>query len=80
MRLVQVEWADTTTHSAWACSKDVVKSTGVTHCSSVGWLIHKDKERILLTSMVGGYGDTSCHQSIPRGCVKEIITLVKRKP
>lgn len=71
-RLVIVKWEDTYASTGWESEPlDIVA------IKSVGWLIYKDKKRIVLSSMVGSSGllDHNCQQAIPRGCIQSIRQL-----
>ena len=72
MKLIKVDWEDTLADVGW--SDDRLTTVKV---ASVGWLIHKDKDKVVLSSMIGtaGLEDFNCRQAIPRGCIKKITIL-----
>ena len=71
MKLILVEWKDTFVDVGWSGGGKDLKVISV---SSIGWLIHKDKEKIVISSMIGraGLDDFNCRQAIPRGCIASI--------
>ncbi len=72
MKLVKIDWEDTFADVGW--SDDQLTTVKV---ASVGWLISEDKDKVVLSSMIGtaGLTDFNCRQAIPRGCIKKIVTL-----
>ncbi len=72
MKLVKISWEDTFADVGW--SDDQLTTVKV---ASVGWLISEDKDKVVLSSMIGtaGLEDFNCRQAIPRGCIKKIVTL-----
>ena len=72
MKLVKIDWEDTFADVGW--SNDKLSPIKV---ASVGWLICKDKDKVVISSMVGtaSLQDFNCRQAIPRGCIKKITTL-----
>ncbi len=69
MKLVEVKWEDTFADVGWGGKE--LKPVSVI---SVGWLLIKDKDKVVLASMIGtaGLDDYNCKQAIPRGCIKSI--------
>ena len=67
---VIVKWEDTSSVVGWH-SMDTIKSQKCASCESIGYLIHKAKDRVVLSGMVGD-NEYNSIQYIPRGCVKEI--------
>ena len=70
--LVLVKWQDTFADVGWG-----TEELSPVKVNSVGWLIHKDKNKIVISSMVGtaGLEDYNCRQAIPRGCITSITNL-----
>ena len=73
MKLVKVDWHDCTTRQNWIANEDACNLATIS-CTSVGWLLKKTRKEIVLTSMKAD-DDSSCHQTIPRGCVTRITEL-----
>jgi len=74
-KLVIVVWRDTRTEDDWH-PKGVIEDLIPAWVRSVGWLVHEDRERIVISSMIsdgGMYGHT---ESIPSGCVVDLIEVV----
>ncbi len=76
--LVLVEWEDSATHCCWN-PVDECREMTTAKCQTVGWIVHKNKERVVLTSSLNKEPDVhrNCdHRTmIPRGCVKVIRRL-----
>ena len=72
MKLVKIDWEDTFADVGW--SNDDLSPVRV---ASVGWLIRKEKDKVVISSMIGtaGLEDFNCRQAIPRGCIKKITTI-----
>lgn len=74
--IVLVEWTDSCSRDGW---HDVEKSPSTyqtAKCRSVGWLLEKDENRVVLFS--DGWGDEIGRiMAIPMGCVKSIKTLAR---
>ncbi len=74
MKLVKVDWIDTFATVGWTD-----EPTDVVNMKSVGWLIRKDKRRVVLAGMIGSQGmsDYNSQQAIPRGCIISIKELAE---
>ena len=71
MKIVKVLWKDSLAFIGWA--DEPIDTTDI---ESVGWLIHKNKERVVLAGMVGS-GEYNNQQAIPRGCIISIKELAE---
>ncbi len=71
MKIVKVHWRDSFTCVGWAD-----EPCGTADIESVGWLIHKNKQRVVLAGMVGS-GEYNNQQAIPRGCIVSIKELAE---
>lgn len=74
MRLVKVDWEDTTGDSGWRF-KESVKKIGMWQCSTVGWLVAKSPKSVTLCSSRGGKDLWNDHNVIPKGCITKITQL-----
>lgn len=74
-KIVEVEWVDAQTGFGQATFiEDLIESPPlITH--SVGYLLHKDKEKIILGFMLFGEDTVKHSQLIPRGMVQKIRRL-----
>ena len=72
MKLVLIKWEDTFADVGWSG-----KELDTVRINSVGWVLSKDKNKIVISSMVGTAGlmDFNCRQAIPRGSIKSIKYL-----
>lgn len=75
-KLILVEWIDScTTDNDW---KDTTKSKGVAECISVGFLVKKTKEYIILFPNLTKDSNLGCNDiTIPVGCIIKITKLNK---
>ncbi len=71
MKIVKVAWRDSFALVGWGD-----EPADITNIESVGWLIHKNKERVVLAGMVGSGGYNN-QQAIPRGCIISIKELAE---
>jgi len=73
MKLVLVEWEDSSSYSGW--HRIHPDCDCVANCISVGVLCSEDKKQVVLAlskSDSGNYGDT---MAIPKSCIKRIRYL-----
>lgn len=75
--IVLVEWIDSCIPAGpWHDADDEPERYQAGECRSVGWLLDKDENRIVIYGDTGG-GQRGRFISIPIGCVKSIKTLVR---
>ena len=75
--IVKVEWIDAVAYSTKAFIKDVIQED-LPITISCGFLIHEDKEKIILASMI--YEDIlDQYQVIPKGMILKITKLKEVK-
>mgnify|MGYP003394540415 CR=1 FL=1 len=77
--LVRVKWIDSVSIDAWTAPEDIERKS-LTNCETVGFLIHKDKKRIIVSSTIGlnskdEIEEVSCTMVIPCSCIIEIKDL-----
>ncbi len=73
--IVEVEWFDAQTYNGTAEDFDVVGKL-IPHLSKTcGYLIHEDKEKIIISFLNFGEGNTKYFQMIPRGMIKKMRKL-----
>ncbi len=77
-KIVEVEWFDAQTGFSSPMSIEEVKEEQAFHTFSTGYLIHEDKEKVILGFMM--FSEDMCKhwQLIPRGMIKN-IKVVKQK-
>jgi hypothetical protein len=78
-KIVEVEWFDAQTHSGYAEDIGDLKDWNPVNSFSVGYLLHEDKEKIILGFLVfmdGKEVNAVKHcQMIPKGMIKNVITI-----
>lgn len=75
--MVEVEWIDSVASGGWRKIEDY-ETREPTNCVSVGYLVSKTRERIvLLQNLNPENGDASDSMTIPRACVKKIYYLTR---
>ena len=72
---VEVEWEDSCSQGGW--SKDHAKYTPA-ECRSIGYLLHRDKEKVVLAQSEDGLGKQNDSIVIPASCVKKLRRLYKK--
>ena len=79
-RLVEVEWFDAQSGFGQAEPiEEFVNTVELLHTFSTGYLLHEDKEKVIIGLMIFG-GDMLKHsQIIPRGMIKKITQLNRGK-
>lgn len=85
-KLVEVEWQDARSKYEQFSFKEAIEQVTLIHRFSVGYLVYKDRERLLICAtydpsesehdIEGGDDFTS----IPRGWVKNVVTLTPSTP
>lgn len=77
--LVLVEWVDACSHTnkGWNALDEVV-DLGLQTVSSVGWLVHKDTDRLVVIASKDGDGNVSGDVTIPSSWVAKITYLEPR--
>lgn len=76
MEKVCVEWVDSSVVQGWelwACAE-----RDVAHCSSVGWLLEDNKERVTIAQSQSTTGTIMNTLTIPRGAVTSMKILRQR--
>ena len=72
MKIVVVEWTDTTGHSDWVCREDALRQD-IVHMTSVGFLVQNTKDMVQIAQTVGVGDDTMSNTLlIPKRCVSSI--------
>ncbi len=71
MKIVLVEWADSTSSSGWDTNFDLELS----NCTTVGQLVVKDKEKIVVVQSISDGAHCDGRFAIPRSCIKSIKEL-----
>ena len=76
MKQVLVEWVDSTIWAQkWECHEGA-KAMSVNNCRAIGYVISKDKERLVLAqSMCLEDNSVINLLAIPRGCIKKITEV-----
>lgn len=73
--MVRVEWDDAATADDWDAVSGLANLT-TEPCETVGFLLHRDSERVVVASSIGGEDGNSA-TVIPAGCVRKVTTLVE---
>ena len=74
MRIVLVEWLDSRIYLGTWQEEDCAKEMPLSHCSSVGYLLHKDKDKMMLVTSCGN-GDVQGTLAIPVKAIKSVKVL-----
>ena len=80
MKRVEVEWVDTATHGGWYPVGDFLhtQKVGPLVCKSIGYLMRKDDECVVVVQSVSENDKASDSISIPVKCVVKIRNLQTR--
>ena len=72
LKMFKVDWQDITTQDEWS----VVEQSPIVNCTSIGYLIHKDKDSLTLSATVSFERNMCCQRiRIPTGCVTSRIPI-----
>lgn len=77
--IVEVEWFDAQSGFGLAQPIEELKETELVTTYSTGYLLHEDKEKIILGFMLFGEDMVKHDQMIPRGMIKKITKLKESK-
>ena len=73
-RVVEVVWVDACSDDGWTDSEDI-KAGSDYIAVSVGFLLLRDKRRVILTQSLGQNDKCGGYLQIPAGCVKRVRRL-----
>ena len=71
MKVVMVEWVDSTSESGWTHDHDLDLSI----CKTVGFLVKKTKDKIVLIQSISDNDNVDNKFAVPRVCIKSIKEL-----
>ena len=74
MPIVIIEWVDSCSDDGWMKVPKAKEHT-VSHCTSVGYLIKKDKEQVCIVQNTSDTESVGDIMAIPRKAVTKITTL-----
>ena len=74
MQIVEVEWEDSCAEMGWHTPRDI-KGYDVSHCRSVGYLLGKDRKKVVILQSASDSPSFCEALTIPRGNVKKITYL-----
>ncbi len=77
MKIVEVEWFDAQSSTECFTIEEIKENLKPLHSLSCGYLLHEEKDYIVLGFMNFGNGLIKHHQCIPRGMIKKIKTIRK---
>jgi hypothetical protein len=78
MPVVEVEWDDSCSGGGWSTADQYAKRDVLPACS-VGYLLSRDRTRIIIVQSQAENGDVNDCITIPRGMVKQIRVLEKAR-
>lgn len=73
---VEVEWLDAQSGFGLAQPIEELIDTELTTTYSIGYLLHEDDEKIILGFMLFGENMVKHDQTIPKGMIKKITTII----
>ncbi len=76
--IVCVHWLDSYVRDDWQTPSEA-KEQVPSHCMTVGFLIIKSKEKVIIASGKSEGGNLSSTWAIPRACVKKIQYLTPKE-
>ena len=71
---VEVTWEDATSLDPWT-EMDEARDLETAKCTTIGYLIFKDNERVVIASNVSEDDEAFGITCIPRGCITKIKKL-----
>ena len=73
-KLVEVEWINSCAMGKWRDKKEYENQEPIT-CRTAGYLLSKDKKRVIILQSQSNEGGMSDSMTIPRVCVKRMKHL-----
>ena len=74
LKIVEVEWEDSCTEGGWQ-RKGIAKEHTVSKCKTAGYLLSKNKERVVISQSMSDTGNVAEQIAIPRKCINSIKEL-----
>ena len=71
MKMVLIEWVDSTAVGDWTGDDDVE----LAKCRTMGFLLQKNKDRVVVAQSTSDIAHYDNRFGIPRGCIRSIKTL-----
>ena len=76
MKKVYIKWEDIYSHDPWIQDTDALAYMNEPCvCETIGFLILKDKDKVVVCNSVNSENQFCGLMRIPRGCIKEISGL-----
>jgi hypothetical protein len=72
MKHVEIEWVDANILHGWQAS---FEDCDLAESKESGYLVHEDKEKIIIARGYSKHGLYNSPMSIPKGCIKSIKEL-----
>ena len=81
LKLVMVDWIDTTTHGGWRDREEFVKEAKAMMCRTVGFQVGDDGECLKMAATLSSTDDCNDRSSIPKGCIirKQVLDVLLPK-
>lgn len=67
--VVRVTWVDSACRSGWT---DLESNNVTADCESVGFLIHEDKTKVVISSHIADTDQCNSPMTIPRGAIRSV--------
>jgi hypothetical protein len=74
-KTVEVEWMDAAVTGGWKSLDDQLKESTPVSCRSAGYLLHRDKHRVVIAQNQDQEGKWSDTMTIPASTVKRVRHL-----
>jgi len=71
LKIVLVKWEDSASASGWTDEDDLAPA----ECETVGYLLKKNKDRVVVVQSTSDIAHYDNRFAIPRGCIKSIKEL-----
>jgi len=72
---VYIEWVDSASTRGWGEHNDASLSI----CHSVGWLVHKTKDILVISTSIGENNRSIDRLAIPRACIRKVRRVAVQK-
>lgn len=80
IKILYVIWLDHCSVSSWMDREEAIKTADMAEIHTVGWLIHEDKDKLVLALNIDSSNDNvSDAITIYKKCITERIEVVAKK-
>lgn len=78
--IVEVQWRDSASTHGWRNAQECKEESGLSLCSTVGYMVHRDRKEIHLFQSINEHGRVAEEWTIPMSTVVRIKHVGRTMP